>query len=85
MVEQRELRIPVNETTRVVIECKCGVEISIDMGKQGETVWKEKSLECLVCHGKFDSSLRNALYYFTLWLAHLATSGEKVSLRINPN
>ncbi len=86
MTEQKELRIPSNEISRIVLECsKCGVEITMDMNKQGETPWKEKGLECPICHNKFDSNLKLALYFFGNWMAAVTQSGEKVSFRINPN
>lgn len=85
MTELRELRIPFNEVSRIVLECKCGVEIGIDMNKQNETPWKEKGLECPVCHTKFDSSLRTALYFYSSWMDAIKKSGEKVSFRITPN
>ena len=85
MTEQRELRIPSTDLGRIIIQCKCGVEISVDMSKQREVLWKEKGFECPVCHKSFDSNLRNALHYFSLWLGYVDQSGESVSFRITPN
>lgn len=83
MTEERELRIPSNEIVRIAVECSaCGVEITLDMNMQCETPWKEKGLECPVCHRKFDSNLRTALYYYSSWLTAIQISGEKVSFRI---
>ena len=84
MTEERELLIPFNEFCRLVIKCKCGVEIVLDVSKKDkmEASWKEKGLACPVCHNEFDSQLRNGLYSFTHWLECIQNSGEKVSFRI---
>ena len=84
MTEQNEFRISANEAARIVLEYDCGAEISLDMTqpKYQEYDWKTKALECPICRKKFDSVLKFALDYFSMWLDAIQKSGEKIYFRI---
>jgi len=33
MAEEKELRVPIGEVSRIAVECKCGAEVTLDLSK----------------------------------------------------
>jgi len=84
MTEEHELRVPFKEVSRVVIACKCGAEITLDLTQKAhlEIDWKTKNLECPICRNKFDSNLKAALNDLSGWYFNAEKSEEQVFFRI---
>lgn len=84
MTEIRELRIPYDDLTRVVIDCSCGTELSIDLPRALEQDWETKGLLCVVCGKSPDSQIKTGLNHLANWYSCTKDSGagKTISFRV---
>jgi len=80
MTEQREMRIPYDDLTRISIECPCGTEITIDMLKHLEEEWENKGMRCPLCGATPDSQIKSGLSHLANWLSCINESGKGGSI-----
>lgn len=84
MTEIKELRIPYDDLTRVVIPCsRCGLEIAIDITRLQRDV-KARSISCPICpNTRLDSQYGLVLDELVGWYDRLAQNKLTLSFRIS--
>ena len=85
MTEETEIRIPLDELTRVSIECnRCGSESLIDISREEHRRIEnhERPMKCPFCGTPFDSKLRDSFTNLFTWRDLAKDSRHKVSFRI---
>ena len=84
MAEEKELRVPIVEVSRVAVECKCGAEVTLDLSKPDHLTinWRDTAFECPICHYKFDNNLKNAFSDLSDCFVAAQESGEKIFFRL---
>jgi transposase-like protein len=88
MTEQLEIRIPLNDLTKMAIECpRCQAETILDISDPKHRGIKEdpnQGFFCTVCMNQFDSQLRQALISAFAWYDAIKVANliEKISFRI---
>ncbi len=85
MTEETEIRIPLEDLTRMSIECtRCGAEALIDISREEHRRIEDhqRPMKCPFCGTPFDSKLRDSFSMLLTLRDRVKESGHKVSFRI---
>ena len=63
VTEEIDVRVPVDELTKLSFSCDCGTEITIDINtdKTSGFNWQQRSIKCPTCYNNFNDELKYAL------------------------
>ena len=88
MTEEKELKIPFKDLTRIAVECECGTEITLgitdDWTKQIQKQ-EDWNLKCPTCPRKLPESLCQAIFRYLTWYELAIKSKQTVFFRLKKN
>ncbi len=82
MTEERELKIPFEEASKISIECKCSAELTVDVRKNKDRDWSKLELSCMICGADFKTEILHLLKRLSEAQQKYDDSKTKVFFRI---